>query len=1208
MKEWIDQATHLLDSVRGKTLTDGDRQDKAIELTGYLLKLTQIEETTAEKQQQAILVGLMDDPQGKLFVTELTDQCFRTHNAARTADQIRYLIDKWGIPRSFPMSSSLELKGFTLLSGMFPSFAVRMAQQAIRKQMAGVVVPGEKTELNEYLEKRYAEGFRVNLNHLGEAILGEEEAERRLTAYLNDLSNQHVECISVKISTIFSQIQMIAWDQTLEQLSKRLKKLYRRACESQFTLKDGRKINKFVYLDMEEFRDLHLTVEAFKKALEDPEFTKYSAGIVLQAYIPDSFTMLQQLTEWAVGRKNMGGAPIKVRIVKGANLAMEKVEASLKGWPQAPYCSKWEADANFKKMLLWASEKENSAAVHVGIGSHNLFDIAYALLLRTERILDNTWSFEMLEGMVPYMSRAVKLITHDLLLYSPTATDEEFHTAVAYLMRRLDENTAPKNFLRSLFSLQENTPAWSEQVDAFKKSCQGIGSLNTATRRIQDRSQENLQPTRPEDIFQNTPDTDWSLAVNRQWIYTHLERWKTRQSLIIPLCIQDKEIITLVQGQGEDPSRPDYPLYAYQLADKEHVDAAVDTAKHGWNASLKERADLLGLAALELGRSRGDLIAAMVADAGKTVYEADIEVSEAIDFCEYYRRNAIEWSYLHDIQWRPLGAVAVAPPWNFPCSIPAGGIAAALAAGNSVIFKPARETILTAWVLVEAFWRAGIPRTVLQFLTCDDSTVGTSLVRHPDLAALILTGATATAQTMLKLNPKLRLFAETGGKNSMIVTEMSDKDQAIKDVLQSAFGHAGQKCSACSLLILLPEVYDDQHFKNQLSDAAASMTVSSAWDLSTKIPPLIRPAEGALLQGLTQLENEEEWLLAPRQSTVNPNLWSPGIKWGVTEHSFSYSHELFGPVLSVMKADSLEHALSLANGTSYGLTAGIHTLDRREIDFWLERIVAGNLYINRTITGAIVQRQPFGGTKMSSYGPGSKAGGPNYCIQLMQPHQIEYPQLLDPIPEKLFAINNYVDGLELSHEQKMRWNAGIGSFSYFQNRYFNFDHDPVELVGQDNFLRYVPRMHATIRVQDQDDLLDILLACAAAITAGCPLEISAPNHIMSVPPIGGLWHYQNPHLHFIEEEDPRLAQRAAEVGIQSVRFFKTPPLNVSAALAQAGCAAIISPLVLNGRIELLHYLREVSISDDYHRYGNIGAREFEQKTSSECCGGGACCK
>ena len=255
------------------------------------------------------------------------------------------------------------------------------------------------------------------------------------------------------------------------QFAERLRQLYRAAIKHRYHRSNGTLVPKFVNLDMEEYRDLQLTVALFRKVLDEPEFHSLEAGIVLQSYLPDSFLLQQELTIWAMQRHLQGGAPIKIRIVKGANFAMEKVESALRLWPQAPYLCKEEVDANFKRMVAYGCQKEHARAVHLGIGSHNLFDIAYALLLRAENRVEREVSFEMLEGMADHLRRVVQQVAGDMLLYCPAAKKNEFQNAVAYLVRRLDENTAPENFLRHAFDLQSGTTEWNQQAKLFSDAC-----------------------------------------------------------------------------------------------------------------------------------------------------------------------------------------------------------------------------------------------------------------------------------------------------------------------------------------------------------------------------------------------------------------------------------------------------------------------------------------------------------------------------------------------------------------------------------------------------------------------------------------------------------------------------------------------------------------------------------------------------------------
>lgn len=1196
----IIQAKQLIESVRGKPQSLAQRKQRAVELAALMLQESHRIQTRAERRQQAQLNRMMDDVQGKAFTTSMTDECFRSQAPSRVADQLIYLMKKFGIPTYFTPLRRLQMRLFKALGKLIPAVLVPLTKSSLRRETASVILPGEPAELAKHMEERRRAGVRINLNHLGEAILGEQEAVKRLQTYLDDLAKPEVEYISVKISTICSQIMLIAWDEMIPRLATRVRQLYHAAMKEPYRRDDGTSVPKCVNLDMEEYRDLHLTVAVFCHVLDEPEFRQFQAGIVLQAYLPDASDIQRQLTEWAMRRVAGGGAPIKIRLVKGANLAMEQVDAALHGWPQAPYLSKLEVDTQYKRMVVYGCQPQHAKAAHLGIASHNLFDIAFALLLRAENRLDREVCFEMLEGMADQMRRVVQTLSCDMLLYCPAATKDEFQNAVAYLIRRLDENTAPQNFLRYLFNLRPGSAEWNSQLTLFSQACErldvaGSPGEATAPRRIQNRTQPpaRLEMTAP---FANEADTDWAMAANRLWIHDMVRRWRNHRIPPIPIVIGGVESITgQAKALGTDPFAPKHALYPYTLASKAQVDQALAFAKEAerdWaEVSLSERARLLSEIAHLMRRYRGDLIGAMMISCGKTASEADVEVSEAVDFAEYYWRNRVDLQNLADIQWKPKGTVVVAPPWNFPASIPAGGVLAALATGNCVIFKPAREAVLISWILTQLCWEAGIPRRVLQFLVCEDEPVGSALIRDPRVNAVILTGATATARHLLRLRPGLDLLAETGGKNSIIVTAMADRDLAARDIVQSAFGHAGQKCSACSLAILEAEVYNDPHFRAQLRDAAASWKLGPSWDLATRLTPLIAPPNELLKRALTTLEPGEEWLLKPTVDKENPQLWSAGIKLGVRPGSVMHTTELFGPVLAVMRAENLQEAVQIANAVSYGLTAGIHTLDPREQEYWLKHIEAGNCYVNRGITGAIVQRQPFGGCKDSSFGRGAKAGGPNYLTQLMHAQQRTLPTHMDELSLTVSAFDKHMrKHHRFTTEQWVLWQRSLGSYAFFWNYHFSLRHDPSLILGQDNFFLYRPQ-RLTLRLQRADRALDLLRVCAAALTCRTPLEISGEKTAIQEL----LGDYRHEDLSLVEETEGQMIERLRRQPIPRLRLLSPPSQKVQFALAELGARVLAEPVLANGRLELLNYLREIAQSIDYHRYGNLGIREGEKR-------------
>lgn len=1188
-------ARQLIDGAKGRPLSTEDRNRLTKELAAHILAAAIHIQTPKETKQQAELAAMMSDPIGKVFTNALIDQSFRPKSVERVANQMVYLLNYFGVPKYLPFSKRLPLKLFKMFGEKIPNLLVPLAVYFLRKQTSKVIIPGEKDELSAHVKKRKAEGIRLNINHLGEAIIGEKEADARLAIYLEDLTQKDIDYVSIKISAIYSQINMISWDKTIHALSEKLRKLYRQAMNHPYVKQDGSKAPKFVNLDMEEYKDLHLTKELFKIVLSEEEFLNLPAGIVLQAYLPDSHEIQKELTEWAKERVKKGGAPIKIRIVKGANLAMEQFEASVRVWPQTPYTSKIETDANYKRMINYALKPENARCVNIGVGSHNLFDIAYAFLLRAENNVEEYINFEMLEGMADHVRKVVHELAGSILLYCAVATKKDFQCAIAYLIRRLDENTGPENFLRQMFGLKPGTEQWESQALFFNEACSDIDEVASGPRRNQNR----YDPPKVIPIntpFENEADTDFSLPHHVTWSHEILNEYKDKTFDNIPLVIEGEEFHeTTPSGIGVDPSKPGSEIYKYSLATDSQVDQALKCAKafeSEWaKVDLEKKCEIIQKAAHLLRERKKEFTGIMIADGGKSIPEADIEYSEAIDFAEYYIRSAIKIHDIKALEKTPKGTILVTPPWNFPVSIPAGGVIAALLTGNCVILKPAPETVLCGYKLAELLWDAGVPKNALQFINCEDEPTGSNLIKDPRVNGVILTGATATAKLFLKLRPDLHLAAETGGKNALIITAMADRDLAAKDLVLSTFGHSGQKCSAASLGILEKEVYDDPSFMKQLKDAAESLTVGSAWNPKSKITPLIRAPGEELLRGFTKLEPGESWLLEPKQDQHNPNLWSPGIKLGVRKGGYTQQTELFGPVLGLIRAENLIHAIEIANSTPYGLTSGIHTLDEREQLLWQQKIISGNCYINRTITGAVVQRQPFGGCKKSSFGNGSKAGGPNYLLQFMNLKQVNLPKEKSPVNDWVNKLSRFLEKIELTAEELGLWYASIANYAFWW-QHFKRDHDPSKIVGEDNIQRYVPQKKITIRLYSENSVIDYLRIFAAALTTQTPVEVSWNTEGKKFPPKAN-WQLLLPIFNMIEETEEEFVKRVQNGGIKRIRMISKPSSELYKASSISTCYLDTTPVLANGRIELLHFLREVSFSIDYHRYGNLGLRENE---------------
>jgi len=881
---------------------------------------------------------------------------------------------------------------------------------------------------------------------------------------------------------------------------------------------------------------------------------------------------------------------------------MERIDAALHGWAQPPFHAQLETDANYKRMLGYALEPEHLAAVHLGVASHNLFDIAYGLVAAAHHGAGDRVQFEMLEGMANHQRRALLGHTQRLLLYAPACRKEEFLNAIGYLIRRLDENTGPENFLGHAFRLSVGSDDWRLLEHGFRKSF--TIPVSDAPQRTQDRRSERFAeplPERPWQEFENEPDTDWALEQNAAWAAEIVARDPAGFSgLTVPVVVAGREVGGLGTRACRDPSRPGAVLCRQAVATDREVDEAVACARadpDDWRGrSADDRSVVLGRAARELRCGRADLLLVAMLEGGKLLTESDPEVSEAIDFVELYRASARSFRRLPGVEARGCGVVVVVPPWNFPIAIPCGGIAAALAAGNTVILKPASATVLTAWQLCQCFWRAGVSRRTLQFVPCPGSGPGARLVSHPGVSAVILTGGTETALAMLAEKPDLRLSAETGGKNATIVTAMSDRELAIRHVVHSAFGHGGQKCSATSLLLLEAEVYDDPAFKRMLCDAVQSLHVGPAHELHARVGPLIRPPAGALEEALETLEPGETWAVMPARVGDNPDLWSPGVKYGVTPGSVTHLTEFFGPLLGVMRFEKLAEAIELVNATGYGLTSGIHSLDDREIEQWKRGIRAGNLYVNRGTTGAIVLRQPFGGMGRSSVGPGLKAGGPNYVAGFLdfRDAPVAAPPTRAIEDPGLAALVGELD--DAAEGRRLR--RAIASYDAAWSEEFSREHDHFRLLGQDNFRRYLPFATVCVRVTPADSWFDVVARVAAGRVTGARVVASFE------PGCPAAWHDRLDAatgswaggIEIVEQSDAEIVPLVPRQDVR-IRYAARDrvPLETRRAAAAVGQWIADVPVVSSGPIELLWYLREQSISHDYHRYGNLGRRAGEPR-------------
>ncbi|WP_239066394.1 proline dehydrogenase family protein [Microbacterium hibisci] len=1206
------------------------------------------------------LAGVLKDPNGLPFTIGFVDGVMRPESLSAAASHLHRVAPL--VPEFLPWYLRGAVRVGGAVAPVLPSPVVPIARRVLREMVGHLVVDARPDKLGPAIAALRESGARLNLNLLGEAVLGEEEALRRLEGIHELIRRPDVDYVSVKVSAIASHISMWAFDEVVDSVVERLRPLYLTAASTGSATGPT-----FINLDMEEYRDLDLTIAVFTRLLEDPRLRGLEAGIVLQAYLPDALPALEQLTAWAQQRVAAGGARIKVRLVKGANLAMERVDAVMHGWDLATYDAKVDSDANYVRCLRFALEPSRTPAVRIGVAGHNLFDIAYAWLLAGEAGVRDAVEFEMLLGMAQGQVEAVTREVGHVLLYVPVVRPDEFDVAISYLVRRLEENASSENFLSAAFDLADDPAMFERERDRFLASLTRADdpALTTGPNRTQDRAAEAgadlaagdevrpaspraqarlrraaaagesgltqavigiarsavpgdtapLERSVPEQVFgaeafvetavfapressarasgapgfRNSADSDPALPGNRAWargILSRIETSRAGDATIAEALVTDEPTLQAIV-------------------------ARVRTAATAWGAlPAADRAGVLVAAARALEARRGALIEVAASETGKVFAEADVEVSEAVDFANYYAATARELDRVSGAVFEPARLTVVTPPWNFPIAIPAGGVLAALAAGSGVVFKPAPQARRCAAVVAEALWEAGVPRDVLALVDIDEGGLGQALVSHPDVDRVILTGSWETAALFRSWRPELPLLAETSGKNAMIVMPTADLDLAASDLVKSAFGHAGQKCSAASLAILVGPVGHSQRFARQLVDAATSLRVGPPSDPLSEVGPVVEVPRGKLEWALTTLEEGESWLVEPRRLDTSPEyagrLWTPGIRTGVQPGSRFHREEFFGPVLGIMHASSLSHAIELQNAVDYGLTAGLYTQHPNDLAQWLDAVEAGNLYVNRGITGAIVQRQPFGGWKRSSVGAGAKAGGPNYLVGLGRWRATSGAPSSATL--HLRGLDTRIAALIEAAQPSLDYDAfewlrrGALSDAISWDREFGQVKDVSGLGIERNLFRYRPIPAVALRATADAPWQAVLRVVVAGLRAGSALTLSAP---VGLPAAVRRVLAQEDVAVFVETDQEWL-QRLTATDLVAAAADADPaprPSRVRLIGAAESVAALHSlvaramggdpdlaiydgEVTTAGRLELLPFLREQSVTITAHRFGN----------------------
>jgi RHH-type proline utilization regulon transcriptional repressor/proline dehydrogenase/delta 1-pyrroline-5-carboxylate dehydrogenase len=941
--------------------------------------------------QGKLMESVMADPSFKVDLFRFVDVLPTLQTTEQVQSHLKEYLMKPGRDVGLFMGTAMKLATVGLTAGL----AVKTIRKNVTEMAQRFIVGRDAAEALPVLRKLYSDGFAFTVDLLGEATTSNAEADAYQARYLDLINNLQNEVsrwpadplidrnhlgpiprtnVSVKVSAMEPQVDPVDPAGSVERMYARVLPLFLAARERGI----------FLNVDLEQWSLNRITYDLFERLVTHPQLRDYPHfGIVVQAYLRSGESDARRLLEIARRR----GAPLTVRLVKGAYWDYEVVLARQNGYPCPVYTDKAATDASYERITRFLLD--HAEHLQPAFASHNLRSLTHALVMAEERKLPaGAIEIQMLYGMAEPERAALRAMGQRVRLYAPVG---ELLPGMAYLVRRLLENTANSGFLKI---------SHHDGADIRKL-------LQPPRPGIEPDS--NPRPMRSGDLgspFDNAPLTDFTDRTEHERFQKAVKDTRGSLPRAVPVVIGGRERPGSTTWERRSPNDPSIVVAKVAMGTaQDAADAAriADEAFPSWrDKPLAERAMLLEKLADRLERDRIELAAQQVWEVAKPWKEADADVAEAIDFCRYYARMALqelgprkqgnvpgEDNRMH---YEGRGVCAVIAPWNFPLAILCGMTTAALVAGNTVVMKPAEQS---SWIAHELYTRmlaVGFDPKVVQFLPGDGAVVGAALVRDPRVVQIAFTGSKVVglqivrtaADTQPEQRQVRRVVCEMGGKNAIVIDDDADLDEAVLGVLRSAFGYAGQKCSACSRVVVVGTAY--RPFISRLIDACRSISITGAPDPACTLPPVVdEEAQARLLEVINNPGAGAKPLYIGQ---------APGSGWFVPPAVFEVSDrshrllrdEFFGPIVAVTSAETFEHAIELANDSAYRLTGAVFSRSPGRLEYARARFRVGNLYLNRGSTGAMVDRQPFGGFGMS--GIGTKAGGPNYLVQFADPRVV----------------------------------------------------------------------------------------------------------------------------------------------------------------------------------------------------------------------------
>ncbi|PZF55327.1 1-pyrroline-5-carboxylate dehydrogenase [Curtobacterium sp. MCSS17_008] len=1140
----------------------------------------------------ARLAELLADRRGLDFAREFVDAVVRPEDPRVVARNLERA------SRAVPDDLAWYLRGAVTVGGGFATMApwaiVPSARKVLRRLAGHLVVDATPARTPAALAKLGGPDTRLDVDLLGPAVLGPAGRDRRLAA-IDELLRQDVAAVTIDLDAVLPPASPWDLDAAVADAVEHLTPLVRTAADRPtppvITLQSGRA------------RDLERTVAVLRALFDTDGAAGITAGVTLPAELPESLDALHGVTAWAQERRAAGGAPVRVRITKGTLLAAERVDAVLHSRPLAVTADRLTTDTAYLRLLDTAIDPERTDAVHVGVATHDLFALATAHVLADRRGVADAVEPEVLLGTTRYAD-ALRGAFGRVVVGVPLVRPDEFDAAVPFLAGRLREIADPQSAAATTTTVDD--PAVADRaVAAHVDAVAALVRPAPTTTRTQDRRQPPGDPVllaRSE----NTPDTDPSTPGNRAWA---------------------AEVLGRVPGS----QRGVRTIRGARVTDRGRLERLVArTAQAGVNWGRQDpddRAELFDLIAHALETHRGALVETMVAEIGSTLTEADGEVSRAVDTAAHAADRA---RHLEDIGGAvpvPPRLTVVVPSWSAPLVDAADGVLTALAAGSGVVLHPATAARRSVAVFADVLWDAGVPHSLLQLVDLDGSDLARDLVAHPAVDRVVLTGAPEIARSYRWWRADLPLVAELTGVVTAVVTPSADLDQAVQDVVASAFARAGQAAASVSLLVLVGSVGESARFREQLADAVRGLRTAWPTDPTAQVGPLVAEPTAAVRTALTELRPGESWLVEPVALDDTGRLWSPGVREGVRPTADLSRTAVPAPVLDVVRVETLDQAIALQHAADGGSVAALHTLDPDEVATWSDRTRAGLLVVNRPTTGARPGRQPVGGWRGTAVGPTVHRGGPLTVVGAdrwdpvrRRPHRsVQLQGLGNRVTAVIEAARAGLSFEEFDHVR-----AGAESDAAARASLYGRSRDTADLVVERNVIRFRPQS-VVVRQSSgvaAGELVRVLVAATAA-RAHVLLSTARPLPAELLPLFSSARSPLDVVDQVVEDDATFLARAASGALLQDdwsdgvereldpidlvlaqgaeprrhtdfggpgsrIRLLGGDPRALEAALG-AGTETTIhdDPVVESGIVEMLHFLREQTVSVTAQRHGDV---------------------